>query len=94
MFGVIKQRFEILLNGFHMKDVEHIKMVTESCFLLHNYLREVESPLPRDIWEDILDNDSGPLPEELVNIASQAGRREVGIEIREKLVEMHLTTDR
>ena len=54
MFGVIKQRFEILLNGFHMKDVEHIKMVTESCFLLHNYLREVESPFPHDIWEDII----------------------------------------
>lgn len=86
MFGVIKHRFQVLLRAINIQDIEKAKTIIESCFLLHNYLREIEKPLPQDVWTDILEENVLQLPGELLNEAERCGDRSAGIEIRERLL--------
>lgn len=90
MFGVIKHRFQILLRAINMQDIDKAKIAIESCFLLHNYLRELEKPLPQEVWDEILDDNDIAVPEELINEASRSGDRSVGVEIRERLLEINV----
>lgn len=89
MFGVVKNRFQILLHAINMQDIEKAKTTIESCFLLHNYLTEYERPLPQEVWIDVMEEDMPAAPEELVNAASTSGNRSVGVEIRERLLEIN-----
>lgn len=92
MFGVMKQRWRVILDKMYLSNLGTSSLVIECCILLHNYLIDKQNPLSEAIHEDLLD------PEANIDAVTRHAReqyvfdpsssREKGVRNRDRLVEI------